>query len=909
MFGSLGNNEYFCSVITKMQGTYMITFKITMKKTFLNFLLALLPLAANAEAVLVDNLWYKLDDVDHTAVVVASEGEPYAGAITIDNSISFDNQNYMVVSIGESAFEGCDALTSVSLPLGIEKIEQGAFFGCCWLTSMSIPKGVKKIGLGAFSECTRLTYVIIPGSVTSIGQWAFDKCPSLARIDCEIQEPFEINENVFDTQDATYDVYSMATLVVPDGTKSTYQSTAGWQKFTNIVEASNVGEGGKVGDVFKSGQIYYRIGENNTVSVTSGETKYTGHINIPEQVTFNYITYNVTSVSGYSFQSCEELTSVSVPNGVTNIGIRAFYGCSSLASITIPSSVTQIGSGAFINCNKLASVHITDLAVWCAIDFKDVYANPLMNASLFLNDSKVENAVIPDGATTISNYAFSGYKGLTSVTIPNSVTSIGNNAFRACNGLTTITSKINQPFAIGTEVFSSNDKDIYSTAMLIVPAGKKPTYQDTDGWMKFTNIVEEGQGGNVGQKFVVDGISYKIGENYTASVVAGSTKYTGDVKIPSQVDFIGKTYSVTSIDKSAFENCTGLTSVKIPSSVKSIGSDAFDGTIGLTAVHIPDITSWCKISFADHFSNPLSYAHHLYIDEKEITDLVIPTSVTSIGNYAFYGGSHLKSVDIPNSVTTIGVSAFYGCSALTTITIPESVTSIGEAGENSSFGVFAGCTSLTSILSLNTTPPTSKDGRLINADHDNCVVWVPMGCLKAYKEAAGWKDFKNIKEISNSDVNFDGKLTKADLNVLVAYIMGKNPEEFHEGQANPNGDEKINVADVVKLIDMIAAFGLSMDKQFDFDIVEGNTVISSITCTLNNEREEDIQLTKCELYFNQQVISYKDYSSTSGKLTAGSNISCTFNNLANLASKKGFTICWHYISDGEKYVYRYVLTD
>ena len=96
MFGSLGNNDYFCSVVTKSKRTYMISFKITMKKTFFISLLAMLPLAASAEPVEVDKIWYELDEADHTVVVVASGDEPYAGAIEIPTSIYYDKNYYIV---------------------------------------------------------------------------------------------------------------------------------------------------------------------------------------------------------------------------------------------------------------------------------------------------------------------------------------------------------------------------------------------------------------------------------------------------------------------------------------------------------------------------------------------------------------------------------------------------------------------------------------------------------------------------------------------------------------------------------------------------------------------------------------------------------------------------------------------
>jgi len=140
--------------------------------------------------------------------------------------------------------------------------------------------------------------------------------------------------------------------------------------------------------------------------------------------------------------------------------------------------------------------------------------------------------------------------------------------------------------------------------------------------------------------------------------------------------------SVTSIGAHAFYGCTGLTSLTILNSVTSIGAYAFQDCTGLTSVHISDLVAWCNISFLGYESNPLYYAHHLYLNGTEITSLTIPNSVTSIGSRAFAGCTGLTSLTIPNSVTSIGVYAFEGCTGLTSLTIPNSVTSIGANAFN-----------------------------------------------------------------------------------------------------------------------------------------------------------------------------------------------------------------------------------
>ena len=201
-----------------------------------------------------------------------------------------------------------------------------------------------------------------------------------------------------------------------------------------------------------------------------------------------------------------------------------------------------------------------------------------------------------------------------------------------------------------------------------------------------------------------------------------SYRYTGSVIIPATVNYNNVTYSVTTIEESAFQNCTGLTNVTIPNSVTSIGDYAFSRCTGLTSITIPNsVTSigggafnncsgLASVTIGNSVTSIGGSAFYNCTGLRNITignsvtsiggsafynctglrNITIPDSVTSIGDYAFSGCSRLTSIEIPNSVASIGKGTFEGCTGLTSITIPNSVTNIGK-------GTFEGCTGLTSI--------------------------------------------------------------------------------------------------------------------------------------------------------------------------------------------------------------------
>ena len=288
--------------------------------------------------------------------------------------------------------------------------------------------------------------------------------------------------------------------------------------------------------------IYYNyINDRKELEVTYYMySEYSGNVVIPERVFYQGRTLKVTSIGGSAFSGCSGLTSVTIPNSVTSIGNYAFSGCSGLTIVKVP--VTDYS--AFCN-NKLVGLILQSIG------------KPIM-----LIDDKggeIKNFVIPDGVTSIGNYAFSGCSGLTNVTIPNSVTSIGYNAFEGCKGLTSVTIP-NSVTSIGGSAFS--------------------------GCSGLTSVTIPNSVTSIG--------------NYAFSGCSGLTSVT----IPN---------SVTTIDVSAFLGCTGLTSVTIGNSVTSIGSSAFYGCSGLTNIVIPSSVQ----TIGDYaFSGCTNLQYILYLNDN-----------------------------------------------------------------------------------------------------------------------------------------------------------------------------------------------------------------------------------------------------------------------------------------------------
>ena len=371
-----------------------------------------------------------------------------------------------------------------------------------------------------------------------------------------------------------------------------------------------------------------------------------------------------------AFESCMSLCELVIPSSVTSIGNSAFSDCGFLRELEIPSSVTRIGGGAFNNCPSLLlniqnpKFRLIDNSIIVDTD-KRVVLSCLNNKN---------NIIIPSSVTSIGERAFSWCSSLRELVLPSSVTSIGNRAFSVCSSL--------RKLVIPSSVTSIGDlafNGCESLRELVLPSSV--TSIGNSAFKDCKSL----------RKLVIPSSVTSIEE----CAFCGCESLR-KLAIPS---------SVTSIGNFAFDGCDSLCELVIPSSVTSIGNRAFSACSSLRELVLPSsVTRIGDGAFNDCPSLLLNIRNSKFrlIDNSIIVDtdkrvvlsclnnkdnIIIPSSVTSIEDYAFWWCSSLRELEIPSSVTSIGKFAFASCRSLRELEIPSSVTSIGEFA-------FASCRSL-----------------------------------------------------------------------------------------------------------------------------------------------------------------------------------------------------------------------
>lgn len=541
----------------------------------------------------------------------------------------------------------CPLLTSIEIPSSVTSIGNYAFNLCSGLTEITIPNGVTTLGNYVFRECTSLEEATIPGSVTSVGTKIFEGCSAIRSLNLNCR-------NIPDDC-ASYKT-TLESVVIGANVRTI--GTAAFRGCSALASVTFAPAGSltTIGDqAFMDDTSLTGITIPNTV--TSMGTKVFWACTALATVTFEdgfSMTYLPTSM----FQACSALTSVSIPSGITSVGESVFYDCTSLPSITIPASVTSIGANAFRNCSLLASAtfedgcHITSIPNYC-FDHCIVLGNVSIPSTVtsigdyaFDNCRAFTSVSLPSGVTTIGEYAFRNCNQLTSFTIPSGVTSIGKMALSYLTGITSIEIPSSVK-TVGQWVFNgcSNLATVTFAAGSRLTALSKYMFQDCTSLETITipsSVTTIGyqpfKGCTAFRSIVIPRTVTHLDETYTFYDLTALESVTFEE--PCQI---------TTFPNSTFSGCTSLASFTVPSSITTIGPYAFQGCTSLTSFSIP--------------STVKAVEHRSFLDCSSLANLTIANGVESIGDLAFQGTA-LTSVTVPNSVSSLGNDLFNGCSSL-----------------------------------------------------------------------------------------------------------------------------------------------------------------------------------------------------------------------------------------------------
>ncbi len=601
-----------------------------------------------------------------------------------------------VTGIGDRAFSNKSKLTGIVIGNNVTKIGSNAFYNCTFLESITLPQGLKVIGDRAFQSCRLLAgKLTLPKNITAIGENAFAYCTSLTEI------AFGSNVETIGVNAFAY-CSSLESITIPDSVTS--------------------------------------IGNSAFFSCTSAKTLSLGK--------------GVQSIGEYAFASCDGFKQISLNDGLKAIGNYAFGRCNGLEKVVFSNTVETVGEGAFYLDEKLANVTLGSGIKRIAVDaFLDTAiwknaANEVYLCNWFLGckDKTISYIQIADGTIGIANAALSGFENLPSVQLPNSVKIIGDTAF-ATSKVTTV--------VIGSGVEEIGTKAFYKCESLsTVILGDYDTGKMTNSSLKVINSYAFMNCTLLASIEIPDTVelisSYAFNNSALYKQAANGIVYAGNWVVGCDNTRANGTVVIedgtVGIANFAFYKCSNITEVQIPESVATIGRSAFYQCSKLRNVNLPsqlkeiaDYTFYeCTVLTLPTLPQTLKsigrsafYKCALANATGEDTDndvLVIPDSVETIGDFAFFGCGYvrydlenmlvikcgidavifgsgvkhignnafngvtsLKRVELGSNVQTVGDKAFYKCEAITQVVLNEGLKSIGARA-------FYGCNKLTSVV-------------------------------------------------------------------------------------------------------------------------------------------------------------------------------------------------------------------
>lgn len=695
-------------------------------------------------------------------------------ALTIPYMIKYDNKDFYVTSISESAFENQGKITSVRISYGIKEVDYAAFRNCTGITYVRLPSSLTSIYGQAFSGCTALTSVYFSSTTGKLSNYASTAFPASTKctlyVPRTLQNPDDMRaQSIWGTDKfKTIEKSSYAwDIYMADGTMAvvTKPSTS-----TSVDhECTIIGFNKNGGGTGVAAGIYHPTSYRTKPSSQDRYFKYVAvsdfafdHNTDLTQLDLSSLTAitsygvymarsatNLTSarlskgaLNGNAFNGCSKLSSLDL-GSVTSIGSFEFTECTSLKQLNIPATVTSIAASFVDDCSALEDIKVASgnpnyeshssalytkgqknlIKVPEGYEFSVYETSPLcevIERDAFRKVPEIQNIRVTYGCKTI-NQAFNMCSALKEVEIPSSVQSLHSNTFNGCTALTDLYVNLN------TNYIPTITKTAFlqgcANPNLYVQRGKESTFQ-SKGWTGFKSYNKDGI---VPADYRNNALGYTVKQ--TGGVTVNGLKFTGGtcklvrrtrnslsgtVNVPGYVYIGGKDYVVDEIAEEAFSNTSSF-SITGCDYVTTVGYKAFDSQ-PLTSIQLPRVTSIGLNAFDNCTSlRTVSWG----ADLKEIKA------------YAFRGCPITNDIILPVGFTSLGDDALSGVKSKT-ILVPSTATGIVPRA-------FYGMSSLTYLILNNSA--ANKLSMVLTGVPSTCIVRVPVECRDAIKANTSFKNF------------------------------------------------------------------------------------------------------------------------------------------------------------------------
>ena len=463
-------------------------------------------------------LSYFCSNKNYTATVIRDDNYYKFTEIVIPSTINVDSITYRVTTIGENAFSGFGGIKSIV-----------------------VSEGIEIIGDEAFSDMADLEHLELPNSLIKIGNSIIQFDNYLESVVSHIINPLVVSDNTFtngywwnEELQQYENEPSPATLYVPIGFKSLYESISGWNHFKRIEE-------GELKEVMIGELRYSYSTGGNTATVINDNSYYNlEKVEIPNSIFIGDKHYVINSIGNHAFYRCWKLSvltlpdclesignyglsqtgisEISLPHSLKTIGDFAFDMCSGIKKLVIPEGVEDIGGAAFVDTGLLEITlphSLRTIGGWAFSGLCDL-----------------KRLAIPEGVEVIGDYAFQAMKGLTRLELPSSLKQIGEGVISGSDNIEVVVSRITNPFNISDYTFGTlklqnsswHYEIIPSSATLYVPIGTKSAYEAINGWTNFAAIEESEEASSV---VVVGGINISEDNWYNIKGVKVDKSYKG----------------------------------------------------------------------------------------------------------------------------------------------------------------------------------------------------------------------------------------------------------------------------------------------------------------------------------------------------------------------------------------------